>query len=430
MTPKDEALRILAANCPAPKAIEIVPLRAALGRVLAEDQKSDIDMPPFHRSAMDGFAVRSVDLAKLPVELTPIETVKAGDWPQKPLTPGTATRIMTGAPCPEGANAVVMIETTEALPNGNVRFSKPVAVGQNISRRGEDMTLGETVLFRGTSIRAAEVGILAALGIARVPVFGRPRVAIIATGDELIEPGTGVPMGGQIRESNGYMLEAQTASLGLGIDVEYLGIARDTRESVADFVDRAVARDVVILSGGVSMGDFDFVHVELKSRGLSVLLERVAIKPGKPLLFGKLAMPDGREVVVFGLPGNPMSSFVTFELFVRPFLRGMIGRMPPHTLTATARLTAPIAAKPMPRAQHIPARIGFAGDRLVATSVPWHGSGDLRGMIDANGFVVLPTNEGPPPVGSPIEVVLLEPDCFRIAGQRSRRETDDGVAER
>jgi molybdopterin molybdotransferase len=421
MTPKEKALEIVLAAIPAPSAVETVGLGEALGRVLAADQVADIDMPPFDRSAMDGFALRAADLADCPVELAVLETVKAGDVPTRRIGPGAATRIMTGAPVPAGADAVVMVEWTKPAGEGRVRVERPVSAGANISPKACDLERGETVVRAGQPIRAIEVGVLAALGCTRVPVYARPSVGVVATGDELIPPGAGVPAGGQIRESNGFMLCAQAQGLGWGIDVEFLGIAKDTRESVRAHLERGFAKDVLILSGGVSMGDFDFVHAELAARGLEVLLEKVAIKPGKPLLFGRIRRPGAADGFVFGLPGNPMSSLVTFELFVRPFLRGMMGLPGPHTLEMPARLAAAADAKAMPRTQHLPARLERRDGELVATPVPWHGSGDLRGMLDANGFVIVPAGEAPAPAGAIVTVVALEPDAFRSAPGVSRR---------
>lgn len=421
MTPKDQALRILLDAAPARdgRDVETVPLGRALGRVLGRDLASDIDMPPFHRSAMDGYAVRAADLASLPAELRILETIKAGEVGTKRVEAGTCSKIMTGAPVPDGADAVVQVEWTKALDGERVRIERGVATGANISPRGEDMTKGETVLRAGLVLRSVEIGVIAALGFDQVPVLTRPRLAVVATGDELIAPGTGVPGPGQIRETNGHMLCALAAELGMGIEAEYLGIARDTPESVRDFLERGFAADVLILSGGVSMGDFDYVHHELKARGLEVLLEKVAIKPGKPLLFGRMRH-EGRTSFVFGLPGNPMSSYATFQLFVRPFLRALMGRSGPHVLDVTARLLAPIDAKAMPRAQHIPARLAIENSEIVARPVPWHGSGDLRGMVDANGFVIVETNCPPVTPGERIAAVALEPDAFRLPSTRSR----------
>ena len=420
MTPKDEALRILMDSIPAATPTEEVGAGEMLGRVLAEDVTSDLDMPPFHRSAMDGFAVRAEDVANAPIELAVTETIHAGQVAELALGAGQAARIMTGAPLPEGADAVVMIEWTSETSDGRVRLERSVGRGQNVAWRGEDMREGEIVLGCGRTIRPVEVGMLAQVGRDRVSVHRRPTVAVAATGDELLPPGAGKPGPGQIRESNGQMLVAQVASLGLGIDARWLGIAKDTVEDTRAMIERGLAHDVMMLSGGVSMGDHDHVHKELKARGMEVFIEKIAIKPGKPLIFGRLPKSGGGETYVFGLPGNPVSSFVTFELFVRPFLSGLMGLAPPHRLEVKARIVGPIRGKAIPRFQHIPARIEIEDENLVARAVEWHGSGDLRGIVDANGFILVPPHEAPPTEGVMTPVMLLEPRVLRDAAPLSR----------
>ncbi|MEZ6196520.1 MAG: molybdopterin molybdotransferase MoeA [Planctomycetota bacterium] len=419
MTPKDEALRILFAAIPEVVGDgESVALDEALGRVLAEDVAADMDQPPFDRASMDGFAVRAADLAAGAAELAVVGTVAAGEVADFEVGPGACARIMTGAPMPAGADAVVMVERSRDLGGDRVALEDETRAGANVAPRGQDVREGEVVLRRGTPLRPVEIGVLASVGRDRVRVFPRPRVAVVATGDELVPPGAGRPGPGQIRESNAHMLAAQVAALGEGIRAERLGIARDTREDVDAFLDRGLAADVLILSGGVSMGDYDFVHVALKERGLAVKLERVAIKPGKPLLFGSLDV-EGRRVFVFGLPGNPVSSFVTFELFVRPFLRGLTGRAA-TPLEIRVRVAADCAGRAMPRTQHLPAVLESTDEGLGVRALEWHGSGDLRGLADANAFVVVPTGEAPPAAGEMATVLVIESEALRRSPRASR----------
>ena len=423
MISKDEALAILHGAIPSPTESEDLPLEDVAGRVLAEDLASDLDVPPFNRSAMDGFAVQSRDLGADPVELEVVDVIKAGEVSSATLGSGQCAKIMTGAPVPAGADAVVMVEQSETAGDSRVRIMSAVRPGENIAPRGQDLRDGEVVLAKGTPIRAIEVGMMATIGRDRVRVFRQPKVAVAATGDELIPPGQGRPGPGQIRESNGHMLTAQVRSLGPSIRCQHLGITKDSPEDVRRTLDRGLASDVLILSGGVSMGDWDFVHHELHALGLEVLIEKIAIKPGKPLLFGRLTAENGRPLWVFGLPGNPVSSYVTFELFARPFLRGLTGRPGPHFLELDATIQGGASGKAIPRTQHLPARIAAGRAGLEARPVSWHGSGDLRGLVDANGFIIVPAGESLPAEGEVARVLLTEPDVLRLPPFPSRTDS-------
>jgi molybdopterin molybdotransferase len=415
MTPKDEALRMLRDAVPpiASTAREEIPLTAAVGRILAEDVAADLDIPPFNRAAMDGYAVRAEEMTSGRGEFRVRGVVQAGQEADFEIEAGEAVKIMTGAPVPEGVDAIVMVEKSRELDGGRVALEDgDIRAGQHVAPRGQDMREGEIVLRRGTPIRPIEVGILATVGRDRVGVFPRPRVAVVSTGDELIPPGAGRPGPGQIRESNGHMLTAQVAALGAGIEVEHLGIARDNPESVEAMLERGLAADVLILSGGVSMGDYDFVHHGLKARGLEIVLEKVAIKPGKPLLVGFLADGD-RRVTVFGLPGNPVSSYVTFELFARPFLRALMGHGAAEPLEIEVRVAAKPRGKALPRTQHLPARLRSGPQGLEIEALAWNGSGDLRGLLDANAFLVVPTGEAPPEAGAMAKALVIEHETLR-----------------
>ncbi|HGY90060.1 MAG TPA: molybdopterin molybdenumtransferase MoeA [Planctomycetes bacterium] len=410
MMTKDEALDILRAHRPKPLGVETVPLGAAVGRVLAEDCVADRDQPPFHRSAMDGYACRAEDLEGAPVVLEVVDVIAAGEMSSRVLGPGACAKIMTGAPVPTGADVVVMVEKTETLEEGRrVRILEEVPSGRNIAPRGQDYREGEAILRVGRRLRPLELGMLASLGKDPVAVHALPRVTVLATGDELVPPGGPAPGPSQIRESNGVMLTAQVAALGLGIPVRHGGIVPDDPAAVRAALEDALHGDVVILSGGVSMGDFDYVHRELHRRGLEVLIEKVAIKPGKPLLYGRLAADGGRVVEVFGLPGNPVSSFATFEIFVRPHLEAFCGLPEREPPVFRMEIRGTSSGKAIPRTQHLPVNVRQRDGRLVAERVTWHGSGDLRGMAEANGLLVVEAGASPPVDGEEAWVHLVEP---------------------
>ncbi len=423
MMKKHEALRVLAGATPQITATESVSLDRALGRVLAHDVLADMNIPPFNRSAMDGYAFRADEVPQTGGVIEICGIVPAGEVFSGEIGPGQGVKIMTGAPVPDGADCVQMVEKTKELDDGRVEIQEGCALGQNVAPCGQDMQVGEVILHQGITMRPIEIGMLATLGQSQVLVYRQPTVRIHATGDELVPPGGGKPGPGQIRESNGSMLAAQVRALGLGIDAQFAGIIADSQEATRRAIEEGLEADVLILSGGVSMGDFDHVHHELKNRGLEVLIEKVAMKPGKPLLFGFLNRDDGSKQWVFGLPGNPVSSYCTFELFVRPFLRGLIGLAGPHTLVTKANLLRPIRGKSIRRTQHLPARVTMGPGGLEVSQVEWHGSGDLRGLLDANGFIIIEANEPVPSVGDFIEVILTEPEPLRLPAQRSRELT-------
>jgi molybdopterin molybdotransferase len=325
---------------------EEVDLIDALGRVLAEDVSSDIDVAPFDNSAMDGYAVRAADVGDAaedaPVVLDVLEHIPAGSVPKAEVGAGQTSRIMTGAPMPSGADAVVMVEYTRGLESeggagGTVEIARSVREGENVRMRGEDMREGDRVLVAGEVVGPAAIGLLAAVGRPRVRVHRRPRVAIVSTGDELVgieeRPGPG-----RIRNTNAWSLSAQI--LGAGGEPERLGIARDTEEETRALLGRAGEFDVMLATGGVSMGDFDVVRDVLESMG-ELSFWKVAMRPGAPLTYGLLG-----ETPFFGLPGNPTSSMVSFELFARPALRIMQGFADVERPTVEARLSHDVKKKP------------------------------------------------------------------------------------
>jgi molybdopterin molybdotransferase len=363
----------------APLPSEVVPLPRAAGRVLAEPVASDIDSPPYTKALMDGYAIRSADTGS-GTTLTVIEEVAAGRMPTRVVGPGEATRIMTGAPIPDGADAVIPHEETETTGR-TVRLSRAVKAGESILPRGREMRAGEVVVPAGTRLKPQAIGLLAAVGRTSVSVHRAPRLAILATGDELVEAADR-PGPGQIRNSNGPMLSALASRA--GAVVEYLGIAPDERDGLRRLVARGLdSADAFVLAGGVSAGKFDLVPEVLKELGVTAHFHKIRLKPGKPLLFG-----SRESTLVFGLPGNPVSSFVGFELFVRPALRKMMGDAIPGPTFVPVPLAVPFAAK-NDRPTYAPARLETTNAFRVRPG-NWFGSADLRGLLTADALVSIP----------------------------------------
>ncbi len=373
-----------------------------LGQVLAENIASDIDMPPFDKSLMDGFAVRSADLPEGKATLSIIEEVTAGRTPQRPVALGQATRIMTGAPIPTGADAVVMIERTRLAGDGRVQVDdKPPRSGQNIMARGREMRRGETVLQVGSELRPQELGILASIGKTTIAVVPRPKVAILATGDEIVDADK-QPGPGQIRNANGPLLEAQVARAG-GIP-ESLGIAPDRAPILRSLIESGLRADVLVLSGGVSAGKLDLVPGVLQELGVEAHFHKVELKPGKPVFFGTRGK---RTTLIFGLPGNPVSALVCFELFVRPALRRLGGHANVGPFLVEATLAAEFTYK-TDRPTYYPAWLNWEGKGYQVRPIPWFGSPDLRALTQANAFLVISAGEHQIPVGQVVSVMKTE----------------------
>jgi molybdopterin molybdotransferase len=358
---------------------------AALGLVLAEDVASDLDMPPWDKAMMDGYAVRAADLPGGAGTLTVVEEVTAGQTPRVALTAGQATRIMTGAPIPQGADAVVQVERTLAPQPGAVRIDDPrLQPGQNILRRGREMRIGETVLARGTVLRPQELGVLATVGRTEALLVPPPTVAIVATGDELVEA-PAAPGPGQIRNGNGPTVTAQAARA--GSVPRYLGIARDRADSLHALINEGLRSSLLLLSGGVSAGKLDLVPGVLRELGVQPHFHQVAMKPGKPVFFGTRG-----DTLIFGLPGNPVSAYVCFELFVRPALRLRRGLADPGMELPPLPLAADFAYR-TDRPTYHPARWELTAQGAQVRVVPWFGSPDLRGLTGSNCFVLLPAGD-------------------------------------
>lgn len=376
----------------------------SLGLVLAADIKSDIDSPPHDKALMDGYAVVASDIVP-GVELTILEEVTAGDVPTKPVTAGTATRIMTGAPIPDGADAVVMVERTEVVGNNGttVRIDFDAAQpGLNIMPRGESVREGDVVLRSGRLIRPIEMGVLAECGATEIAAYKRPSVAILSTGNELVPPEKR-PNAGQIRNSNGPMLKALVQRA--GSDAVNLGVGRDERADLDRLVQRGLEEDVLVLSGGVSAGVLDLVPEVLASNGVEQVFHKVHLKPGKPVWFGIKQDPRG-DRLVFGLPGNPVSSLVCFELFVRPALASLAGQAFGNVERRTACL-ATTHSRYSDRPTYFPARLFERDGQPQVEPLAWKGSADLRTLADANCLALFPPSENEFAAGVVIEVFLI-----------------------
>lgn len=358
---------------------EVVPLGEAQARILAEDVVADRDYPPFYRSTRDGFAVRAEDVAAPPVELRSRGEIRAGEHFTGAIGAGGCVSIMTGAPLPNGADAVVMVEYTESHDE-KVRIHRVVRAGENVVPQGSEARAGSCVLPRGRRLGAGELALLAAVGKSRVPVYVRPVVAILSTGDEVV-PVEQQPEWFQIRNSNAVSLSAQVVDAG-GI-ARCLGIAPDRPEVLRRMIQEGLNADLLLLTGGVSAGKYDFVEQALAELGAEFYFQSVALRPGKPLVFGRVG---GK--FFFGLPGNPVSTFVTFTLFARATIEVLGGGDFAGPIFLRARLLQPFPQRTGLTA-FLPARLDRAAGEPVVSLVSWQGSGDLVGVAAANCFVVV-----------------------------------------
>ncbi len=367
-----------------PLGLESVDIMTALGRTTGEDIRATRPNPPWDNSAMDGYALIDTDTKGAtegsPAKLKVIYDLPAGQVPKGPVEKGQAVRIMTGAPVPEGATAVVMVEKTSS-GEGFVNVRSEVKPGENIRKTGEDFKNGEVVVKKGSLVRPAEVSMLATVGVPFLLVYKKPRVAIVSTGDELCGIDE-APSKGKILNSNGYALAALAAAC--GAEPVQLGIARDTKESLREKLKIAMEADCIISSGGVSVGDYDFVKDVLKELGSEMIFWKVAMKPGKPLAFGVIG---GKPA--FGLPGNPISSMVAFEQFVRPALYKMAGRKDIFTSVFRARLTKDLKIKPG-RMNFVRAELASTDSGFSVTPLDGQGSGVISTMVRANSFIIVP----------------------------------------
>jgi len=381
---------------------ESVSLIKSLNRILAEGIRARENIPPFQKATMDGYAVRAQDTTgaseENPVELEIIADLPAGKVLKSALKEKCAIKIMTGAPLPEGADAVVMVEDTEKKGK-KVLVKKAVKPGENIGEAGEDVKKDELIIPAGEKIRPPQMGMLASLGFSRVKVAKKPKVAVIATGSEIVEPGSRLSPG-KIRNANGYSLYA--LSLRAGADAKYLGIAGDKKSELRAKISQTKGFNLVLLSGGVSVGEYDLVKDQLKGFGVEQVFWQVRIKPGKPVFFGKK-----KNQLIFGLPGNPVSSMVTFYLFVRPALDKMLGKKQIGLKKGRAILAQDLKLKPG-RVQFLRGSLTKEGIVRQVSIFPNQKSGVLKSMVKSNVLVVVPAHIEEMEQGEEVEILYLD----------------------
>lgn len=395
----DQALQETIDNSPVLEVIE-VELSNAQGHVLAEDVHSDMDMPPFNKSAMDGYALRAQDIAQAPAQLKVIEEIPAGKVPKKTIGAGQCAAIMTGAVVPDGADAVVKVEDTSKIDQaGFVTINKTVTKSKNICFQAEDIRQGQIVLNSGRKLMPQHIGILASVGKSRVKVIRKPSFAIVTTGSEIIEPDQ-TPKPGQIRNSNASSLMAQVAQA--GYKKRYLGIVADEAGALKQTINEALNEDIVLLSGGVSMGNYDLVPAVVKELATEIIFHKIWIKPGKPLLFAK---KDNR--LIFGMPGNPVATLIGFETLILPVARKMAGESQCFKPTLTAELQKEMKIKTNRTwLQH--AKITFRDGKFYAEATRTHGSADLLSTSESNGVIIIPADTGQPKVGQQVQIKLWD----------------------
>ncbi len=370
----EEALSIITSDV-LTKDTERVDFRESLHRVLAEDVYSDVDMPPFDKAAMDGYACRREDLAG---ELEMLEVIAAGDVPTHKIASGTCAKIMTGAMIPEGADTVIMVEQTRLTGEGKVVFTGE-QTRPNIAKKGEDVKTGDLVWRKGMPIQPQHIAILSAVGHTTPLVAKQPRVAVMSTGDELVEPHI-FPEEGKIRNSNGFQLAAQVSNA--HCIPNYMGIIPDDEAVTDQAISSALAEnDVVILSGGVSTGDFDFVPKIMQKNGVDILFQKVAVKPGRPTVFGRR-----KDTYIFGLPGNPVSSFINFEVFIKPLLMAMMGA-DYKPVEQNLPMGVEFKRKKADRLEFLPVHIDAEG---LVSPVSYQGSAHIHAIGLADGLMCIP----------------------------------------
>jgi len=405
-----EAARIILAHV---KPLETIrrPLREALDAVLAEDVTSPLDLPPWDNSAMDGYAVRSADVTE-PVELDVIETVPAGHFPRKPLGPGQATRVFTGAPLPDGSDGVIRQEDTQTLDKDRVAIRDTRDAGKNLRRRGEDIRKGAVALAAGTVLGPAQLGVLASLAHELPVVYRTPRVAFMGSGDEIVDLDRkdDILAGRKVASSNSYTLGGMIRRAG-GEPID-LGIARDTKESLREHLEAARDghADLIVTTAGVSVGEHDLMRDVVQELGGDLKLWRVQMRPGAPLGFGSLF---GKPWI--GLPGNPVSTMVTFELFARPAIRRLAGHRLPFRRTVPVVLGEAVTLGPKLRHYlRVIVQAADAGTALTARLTGPQGSGILTSMARANALLIVPEDMPVAAIGAALEAIVLD-DAYHVA---------------
>ncbi len=407
----EEACQVVAEHCEGLRTIartsESVALLDALGRTLAEEIIADRDFPPFPRATRDGYAIRSQDLLAASPELKVIGEIRAGGELPAGLTrlqAGEAISIMTGAPVPEGADAVVMVEYAQRQ-NQRVRFSKSVLGGENIVPRGSEAKAGAVMVAKGTVIGHQQIALAAAVGKPLLSVAVRPKVAILPTGDEIV-PVEAEPAANQIRNSNSFSLAAQV--IAAGGEPMQLSIAPDETEALRKLIERGLQCDLLLMSGGVSAGEYDLVEDALGTFAPEFLFTGVQIQPGKPLVFGRARKSGSANAFTyfFGLPGNPISTMVTFELFVRQMVRALSGTRSERMRSAKARLSSLVKVK-TGLTRFLPARLAGDWNEVEVAPVKWQGSGDIAAFAQADCLLVVPPDREQFDAGETMTVVLL-----------------------
>jgi len=401
----DDALQMVLSSA-RPLGSERVELRDALNRVLAEDVAADMDMPPFDKALVDGYACRQADLAD---GLTVVETIPAGAVPTKTIGPNQCAKIMTGAAVPPGADCVIMLEQTEAAGESTIRFIGN-GISDHISREAEDIRTGQVILRKGSRIGPPHIAALASAGCVRPLAAKRPKVAVIASGNELVAPAMR-PGPSQIRNTNGPQLIAQLEAI--GVKARDCGIIQDVAADIDRALKAALAEnDVVIVSGGVSVGDFDLVPAVLRQNKVELLFEKMAVKPGKPTIFGvsKAArlrsagrMPATRQTYCFGLPGNPVATFVVFELLVKPFLYRLMGH-DYAPITVQMSLDECVTRKDTDRQSWIPVK---RTSTTTVKPVQYHGSAHMRALCEADGLISMDIGVASVEEATAVQVRLL-----------------------
>ena len=378
---------------------EVIPIREAYGRILAESVYLDTDQPPFDRSMRDGYAILSEDIQELPARLKCLGEVKAGEVSSLCLKKGEALQIMTGAPVPAGADAVVMVEYTERPNSDEVIILKSSTSKSNIALKGSERKVGDLLVSKGDRVSSIELGGLASVGKSQIYLFKRPTVGILTTGDELVEVDE-KPGPGQIRNSNAYLLYSQVLKIG-GIP-KILSTATDNIKDLRNQINKGLRNDVLLISGGVSMGKYDLVEPVMSELGIQIYFESVTMRPGKPTVYAR----KGKQFV-FGLPGNPVSTFVAFELFVNPVLKTLQGLGPGTHPIIRGRLEREVIEK-SGRTTFLPAVVADQGDGVKVDPVSWKGSADIFSMVGANGLIVVPLETERLSPGDLVDIILFE----------------------
>lgn len=401
-----------AAGIPTPEAEEVALLDAS-ARVLAEAVVADRDLPPFRRSTRDGYAVLSSDLANVPALLEVIGEIKAGEKMERipnNVASGQAVAIMTGAPAPAGADAVVMVEYTAQRGN-RVEITRAASAGENIVPAGAEARMGATLIQRGTHLNYAAMALAASAGKSRLRVYKRPRVAVLTTGDEIV-PVDAVPGPTQIRNSNSYSLAAQIRNAG-GEPV-LLPIAPDEPQALRRLTERGFESDLLLMTGGVSMGRYDLVEQILSELKAEFFFTGARIQPGRPVVFGRCAPQEPvagrtggqRSAIYFlGLPGNPVSTMVTFELFARPMLEALAGHPPRKLMFAHAKLKSEVRIK-TGLTRFLPAMLSGEFENSEVELIPWQGSGDFAALARANGYIVILPDRDHIPAGEFVPILM------------------------